>query len=87
MEDILLKLNLIFLYCLKLCIIWMGDVNPNSPELLESLKLPGEGQMALPSNLLRIFQMLKLMPQYIVNFLSWLYNEMSDLIQLDAIKP
>ena len=24
-------------------------VNPNSPQLLESLKLPGEGQMALPS--------------------------------------
>ena len=51
--------------------ICVFSFNPNGPDLLESLKIPGggrRGQMALPLTLLPIIRMLKLMSHYIVNF-------------------
>ena len=49
-----------------------ATINPNGPELLESLKLLGGGPNGPPPplNLLTIILMLKLTSHYIVNFKS-----------------
>ena len=52
---------------------------PNGPELLESLKLRGGGAIGPPSELSYYNKD--------ADYICGLYNVMSDLIQLDAIKP